>query len=272
MHSFAKLNVPAGALGIHWFGQSTYALKDSAGTVIQVDPYYPGERPAERFIHITKPLDETTLPTNFVLLTHNHLDHTLPESCLAIHKSFPDCQFVGPSESIQNLRENGIAEERLTVVNVGDVVELGSMRGHVVYAKPVDGEPAAGIKPPDVQHFGFVVESGGVESGSEGESVRAYISGDPINTFGDRDDLIEPVAALRPDIGFLTTHPNEGEFPFFSGSAKIAQKLGLKAAVPAHYQCFVKRNYDPQEWVAAFPLEGIELLIIPYNHSVIYRK
>ncbi len=124
------------------------------------------------------------------------------------------------------------------------------------------------IKPPDVQHFGFVVESGS----SEGERVCAYFSGDPINTFADHETLIDPVAALRPDIGFLTTHPNEGEFPFFDGSAKMAQKLGLKTAVPSHYQCFVKRNYDPQAWVAAFPLEGVELLIIPYNHSVLYRK
>ena len=99
-----------------------------------------------------------------------------------------------------------------------------------------------------------------------------YISGDPINTFGDNDELTGAVAALRPDIGILTTHPTEGEFPFFAGSAKIAEKIGIKTAVPSHYQCFVKRNYDPQAWVAAFPLDAPELLIIPYNHSVIYRK
>src|SRR5215217_13732 len=108
MHPLATLKVPAGTLGIHWFGQSTYAFKDNAGTIIQVDPYYPSERSAARFIHIDKPLDESTLPTNFVLLTHNHTDHTWPESCLLIHKSFPDCRFVGPSESIDNLKEAGI--------------------------------------------------------------------------------------------------------------------------------------------------------------------
>ena len=267
MHPFASLTVPTGALGIHWFGQSTYALKDAGGTIIQVDPYYPSERPADRYIHATKPLDETTLPTNYVLLTHNHGDHTWPESCLAIHKSFPDCIFIGPSESIANLREHGIAADRLTEVSVGDVGELGAMRVHVVYAKPPQGDPAAEIKPPDVQHFGFVVESG-----SGADRVCLYISGDPINTFGNHAELIDPIAALRPDIGILTTHPTEGEFPFFAGSVEIAQKLGLKTVVPSHYQCFVKRNFDAQEWVAAFPLDGPELLIIPYNHAVIYRK
>jgi L-ascorbate metabolism protein UlaG (beta-lactamase superfamily) len=267
MHSFKKLDVPTGALGIHWFGQSTYALKDAAGTVVQIDPYYPKERFVERFIHIDKPLDESTLPTDFVLLTHNHSDHTWPESCVAIHQSFPACRFVGPSESIKNLRDNGIAEDRLQEVSVGDSVKLAGFTVHVVYAKPPQGDPAAGIKPPDVQHFGYVVESG---SGSD--RVAAYVSGDPINTFAEHDELTGAVAALRPDIGFLTTHPSEGEFPFFDGSAKMAQKIGLRSAVPAHYQCFVKRNYDPQAWVATFPLDGPELIIIPYNHAIVYRK
>jgi L-ascorbate 6-phosphate lactonase len=272
MHPFATLNVSPGTIGIHWFGQSSYALKDSGGTIVQVDPYFPSERFAERFIHITKPLDESTLPTNFVLLTHNHTDHTWPESCLAIHKSFPECQFIGPVESVNNLREHGIAADRLTTVKVGDTAKLGSMSAHVVYAKPPQGDPGAGIKPPDVQHFGFVIESGSENGSSESEKVRVYISGDPINTFAEHDELTAPVAALRPDLGFLTTHPNEGEFPFFEGSAKVAEKVGLKTAAPSHYQCFVKRNYDPQAWVAAFPLDGPELLIIPYNHAVVYRK
>lgn len=268
MHPFSELNVPSGAVGIHWFGQSTYALKDASGTVVQVDPYYPRERTPDRFIHATPPLDESTLPTDYVLLTHNHSDHTWPESCLHIHQSFPDCRFVGPVESTNNLRENGIAADRLVTVSVGDAVSLGSMTAHVVYAKPPQGDPDAGIKPPDVQHFGFVVEVGS----SEADKVRVYISGDPINTFADHADLTEPVAALRPDIGLLTTHPTEGEFPFFDGSVKMAQQIGLKAAAPSHYQCFVKRNYDPQAWAAAFPQDGPELLIIPYNRAVIYRK
>lgn len=262
MHSFASLNVPEGAVGIHWFGQSSYALKDHAGTIVLVDPYFPHERPADRFIHPEPPLHESTLPTDFVLLTHNHGDHTCPESCLRIHDAFPNCHFVGPEESTLNLAQNGISADRLTTVQVGDTFELGTMLAHAVWAKPPDGAPADGIKPPDVQHFGYVVEVSG---------VNVYISGDPINTFADHDELIDPIKALNPHIGFLTTHPSEGEFPFFDGSVKMAIKLGLKTAVPAHYQCFVKRNYDPQEWSDQFPTDGPERLIIPYDDAVVYR-
>ena len=45
MHPFESLVVREGTVGIHWFGQSTFGLKDAQGTIVQVDPYYPHERP-----------------------------------------------------------------------------------------------------------------------------------------------------------------------------------------------------------------------------------
>jgi L-ascorbate metabolism protein UlaG (beta-lactamase superfamily) len=135
------------------------------------------------------------------------------------------------------------------------------MVAHAVYAKPPEGDPERGIKPPDVTHLGYVVEAG---------PVRVYISGDPIHTFPDLDALVQPVAALKPDIGLLTTHPSEGEFPFFEGSARMAQQIGLKTAVPAHYDCFVKRTYDPHEWAAQLPPGGPQPRIIPYNAWTVY--
>ena len=55
MHPFESLVVREDAVGIHWFGQSTFGLKDAQGTIVQVDPYYPHERPADRFIHAAAP-------------------------------------------------------------------------------------------------------------------------------------------------------------------------------------------------------------------------
>ena len=100
--------------------------------------------------------------------------------------------------------------------------------------------------------------------------VRVYISGDPVNTFANHEDLLQPIRDLKPDIGLLTNHPTEGEFPFFEGSAKTAVELGLKTAVPAHYDCFVKRTYDPKDWASHLPPNGPTPLIIPYNQAVVY--
>lgn len=258
MHPLESLVVPEGSVGIHWFGQSTFAFKDALGTIVQVDPYYPRERPADRFIHARPPLHEASLHTDFVLLTHDHSDHTCPESMARIAAAYPAVQIVGPAESIQRVRDAGIPATTTTVA-AGDAAPLGTMTAHAVYAKPPEGLPGDGIAPPDVTHLGYVLAAGG---------VRVYISGDPVNTFAEHQVLLAPIRALAPDIGLLTNHPSEGEFPFFAGSAKMAAALGLKAAVPAHYACFVARNYDPQEWAAA--LAGVEPLIIPYNQSAVY--
>jgi L-ascorbate metabolism protein UlaG (beta-lactamase superfamily) len=259
MHPFEDLAVPAAAVGIHWFGQSSFGLKNANGTIVQIDPYYPRERPADRYIHARPPLHEAALRTDFILLTHNHGDHTCIESINRIRATYPQVSFVGPEESILNVREAGVDSALTTIVSAGDSVKMGSMQAHAVWAKPPQGLPEDEINAPDVTHLGYVVEVDG---------VRIYVSGDPVNTFADHEELLKPVRDLKPDIGLLTTHPNEGEFPFFDGSAKTASALNLKTAVPAHYACFVRRNYDPQEWAANFA--GVEALIIPYNQSVVY--
>ncbi len=261
MHPLDQLAVPSGHVGIHWFGQSSFAIKDDKGSIVQIDPYFPLERPPERFIQAQPPLDEATLPTDVVLLTHDHGDHTCVESLLRIHQAYPNAKFVGPPESIANMVRNGIPQEQTTSVAAGDEVDLGTMRAYAVWAKPPGGAPEDGIAPPDVTHLGYVIEASG---------IRIYVSGDPINTFAEHDELLEPIAALKPEIGFLTTHPDEGEFPYFDGSALIAKKLDLKTAVPAHYACFVKRTYDPAEWAGVVQASGTETIIIAYNDNIVY--
>lgn len=261
MHPFENVAVPTGAVGIHWFGQSSFALKDTAGTIIQVDPYFPRLRPAENYIHAESPLDEATLRTDYVLLTHNHSDHTCIESLQRIHHAFPSTRFVAPAESITNMTENGLPTDLMFTISAGESMAVGSARVHAVWAKPPEGYAADGIAPPDVQHLGYVVGIGG---------VRVYVTGDPVHTFAEHAEMLDPIRELKPDIGLLTTHPEEGEFPFFDGSVKMAVKLRLKAAIPSHYACFVRRNYDPQQWAGRFPADGPEPIIIPYNSSIVY--
>lgn len=262
MHPFAELNIPEGSAGIHWFEQNGYAIKDSQGNIILIDPYFPHDRPADRFVHAEPPLNESELPTNYVLLTHSHSDHACPETLSRIHKGWPEARYVGPKESVKKiLDQTEIDADHTITVSAGDSVKLGTMTAHAVYAKPPGGDPEAGIKGPDVTHLGYVVEAG---------KVRLYFSGDEINTFANIDELVKPVADLHPDIGFITMHPTEGEFPFVDGSILMAQRMGLKAIVPAHYSCFVKRDFDPKEWAAQFPPDGPKPMIIPYNSHIVY--
>lgn len=261
MHPFEDLDIPVGHVGIHWFGQSTIGLRHPDGAILQVDPYYPRQRPADRFLHLRAALMEEALRTDCVLLTHDHGDHTCIESIDRIRNAYPDVRFVGPPESCARIQESGVATDHITEVTAGDATTMGPFTAHTVLAKPHDGDADAGIGAPDVQHLGYVVDTG---------DVRLYISGDPINNFADHEELLAPIRALEPHIGFLTNHPEEGEFPFFDGSGRIAGALGLQTAVPTHYGCFVSRDYDPRQWARHLPI-GVSPLIIPYNQSVVYR-
>ena len=63
MHPFSTLVVPQGAVGIHWFEQNAYAFKDSRGTVLLIDPYFPRSRPTEKFIRPQPPVIEAEEPS-----------------------------------------------------------------------------------------------------------------------------------------------------------------------------------------------------------------
>ena len=264
MHPLVNLNVQKGTIAVHWFEQSSFALKDSNGTIVQIDPYFPRNRPADRFIHTETPLDESHLPTDFVLLTHAHGDHTCSESIRRIWDTSTATQFIGPVESVRQIAsETAVADDNVSEISAGLTASLNNLTVHAVYAKPPGGDPTANIGPPDVTHLGYVISSDG---------VTLYFSGDPINNFAEHDDLISAVAAHRPDVGFLTNHPTEGEFPFFDGCVKMATRIGLKQAVPTHRSCFVSRDYDPMEWASNFPPDGPEPLIMERNTLIILGR
>ncbi len=268
LDAFRNEPVPNGKVRLHWFGQLSVGIKDETGVIILVDPYFPHDRPADRYIYSNPPLKESDLHVDHVLLTHDHGDHTCPETLTRIHTAHPNCEYTGTRASAQRIvQQIGVPEDKVRSITAGQSYQLGTMTAHAVYAKPPRNLPDDNIEAPDTEHLGYVVESW---SDSLAKSIRVYISGDPINTFPKYPDLINPVAALKPDIGFLVTHPNEGEFPYFAESAEMATKIGLKAVAPAHYECFTQRTFDPDEWSNSFPKDLPERIIIPYNHGILY--
>lgn len=247
-----ELKVPEGAVAVSWYGQNSFAIKNSAGSVVLVDPYFPMDRPADKFIHQKRPVEERALQADAILLTHDHNDHTCIESLLRLLEANPDMTIIGPPESIERIEAEGVSAELWPVV-AGERRQAASMTVDTAYSKlPGDGR--------NCMHLGFVVDTG---------AGKVYITGDLQNDFADKKSLVDPVRALSPDIGILTTHPTEGEFPFFAGSVKMAERIGLKVAIPSHYGCFVKRTYDPFAWANSFSKSSPLRLIIPYRGTVL---
>ncbi len=264
LHPLFYLDVPAGHIALHWFGQASFALKDSSRTIILIDPFFPTHRPGSEYIHPTSPLDETTLPTNYVLVTHDHRDHNCVESQLRLLGANRGVRFVGTKECFRRMKDARVPEHQMIALTAGESTQLGTMHAYAFFAKPPDGCPDHNIPPPDVEHLGYIVEA---------EGLRIYFSGDPVNCFAKCNSLIGPIRDRRPDLAILTTHPTEGEFPYFDGSAETARLIGAKTAIPAHYECFTKRTYDPTIWAGHFSrTSDPNPILIPYDSTLVYPQ
>lgn len=262
MHQLNQASVPDHAVAVHWFEQSSFAIRDGRGTLTLVDPYSPHDRQPERYIQAKPPMNEAEWPAEFILLTHAHSDHTHPETLERVHSAAPNARYLGSRDSVdQILTETSITEDQCIVVNAGEQIEIDTMTVDVVYAKPPEGDPDSNISPPDTTHLGFVVSAG---------CQRLYFSGDPINTFAKHESLTAPIAAKRPTVGFLTNHPTEGEFPYFDGCLQMAICCGVQIACPSHYACFIARDYDPRDWEAEFSAYGLPTRVIPRNSSTVF--
>ena len=49
----------------------------------------------------------------------------------------------------------------------------------------------------------------------------------------------------------------------------MARRIGLDQVFPSHYDCFVKRTYDPNAWAAQFPADGPRPRTVGYNETVL---
>ena len=69
MYMLDIIPIRSRTVAIHWFEQYSYAVKASNGILFLVDPYFPRNRPSERYIHAKPPVAEEELAADFILLT-----------------------------------------------------------------------------------------------------------------------------------------------------------------------------------------------------------
>ena len=138
VETLRSMPVPEDRLLINWIGQAGFVFRSASGTVLCVDPYlsnsiekYEGLEnrrmwwpsfPMERF------------DVDGVFLTHDHLDHTDPETIPMI-EGFCKPRYFAPTSSAAHLRAMGVRPEAITTICVGDDITFGDMQLRPVYAK-----------------------------------------------------------------------------------------------------------------------------------------
>lgn len=235
---------PAYTVAIWWLGQASIVLRAS-GVTIYIDPFF-----SEYPDRLTPPFftPEAAPAADFVLCTHEHIDHFDPQTLPGMAKASPHVRFVVPLHLVEQTIALGISAERVLGTQPDEALHMGPMT--------VRSVPAChGLKsPPATYGFDFVEY--------EGKSLYRYlgyileIAGVRIYHAGDTviyDGLVERLREQAIDVAFL---PINGRNYFREQkdivgnmdereAADLAAAAGVKLLVPIHYDMFAANQGRP---------------------------
>lgn len=240
----AGTQVPPHTVAMWWLGQASVVLR-GAGATVYIDPFfsqYPDRLVPSPFAPATAP------PADYVLCTHEHVDHFDPQTLPGLAQASPHALFVVPLPIVEQARTLGIRPERVLGTQPGEVVHLGAI---TLFSVPA----CHGLKaPPAIYDFGFVEHEGKKLYHYLGyileiAGVRIYHAGDTVIY----DGLVERLRELDIDIAFL---PINGRSYFREQhdiignmdereAADLAAAAGVRLLVPMHYEMFAANQGRP---------------------------
>ena len=238
------LEVGDRALAFWGLGQVGVVVKGPDG-VIYVDPYLTDSDGADGHLgrNFPPPLqpDEVT-NAGTVLLTHNHIDHTDPDTLLPMAEGSPNARFIASFTSRDTLTEVGLDSERVGTPTVGEPLEVAGARVTAVPSAHtgLEHDPERGYP-----YLGYVLEWNG---------VTVYHSGDTVIYEG----LMETLSEWDIDVAFV---PINGRDFFrtregivgntdFREAAHLAEELDVGVIVPTHYDLIPENSVDPGQFVS----------------------
>lgn len=182
----------------------------------------------------------TVADADWVLITHEHMDHCDPHTLPALAAASPQARFVGTAPVVKRLAEWGIGQERVTLV-VEDWITLapGLRLRAIPAAHPEIERDAQG----QLTCVGYLLEYAG---------QRIYLAGDT----SARQEIIDALVATGPiHTAFLPVN----ERNFFRGRRGIignmsvreafqfAVEIGARQVVAVHWDMFAINAVDPDE-------------------------
>lgn len=232
------------SLAFWGLGQVGVTIKGPTG-VLYVDPYLTdsdgeGGSLPRTFPPPLSPHEATN--ASAVLLTHDHIDHTDPDTVLPLAGASPEAHFVVPFTSRDTLVGSGLEADRIVVPEVGEPLEVAGARVTAVPSAhtELEHDPERGYP-----YLGYVVEW---------NDVTVYHAGDTVVY----DGLIQTLSAWRIDVAlvpingrdfFRTTRGIIGNTDFRE-AVELAETLNFGLIVPTHYDLISGNTADPGHFVS----------------------
>lgn len=225
------------SLGVDWLGQSGFLLHWPTGLTVCIDPYLSPSKAAgrtrERLMPI--PIPASQLQADLVITTHDHGDHFDEVTIRPLAES-PEPIFVGPSSCRDHWLAMELPGERFLRLDQGESLDIAGAHLSGIYAKHKSGAAEDAI--------GVMIEAGG---------FRVYHVGDSEYT----DTLVEHVRQLRPDLLMAPINGRGGNMDA-KQAAQLTQEVRPRVVVPIHYGMIPTNTADPQVFVDACRMAGVE--------------
>ena len=221
-----------------WLGQAGFRIEID-GVCCVVDPWA-----SLHDLRLTPPppLEVVAEGIDWVLVTHEHLDHLDPPVLrLALERS-PTARLVLPG-AIASLVEDIVGSERVVAVQPGDVLDLGGVECRVVPA-------IHGVTMEDAYGDGSALGEGPRFVGYVlGDGRRLYHAGDTIVT----DALREALDPLGIDVALLPINGRDAEREArgivgnmdAAEAVELAVAIGASTLVPYHWDGFAGNTVAP---------------------------
>jgi L-ascorbate 6-phosphate lactonase len=252
-----ETKVEPGSLAIFWLSQAGFVFKTPSDRVFYVDPYltdYVARLLPEYgvgFKRITEtPIEPEEVEADFIVSTHSHPDH-LDMDAIPILLEDPHIHFVGAPDCRAEYDKAGVPEDRYTIMELDQTIDLGDFSVTGVFAD--HGELA-----PDA--LGVVLEVDGIKVWHVGDS--AY-----------RPEMWQSVFEMAIDV---IIPPINGAFGNLDGveAARLAEDAHAKVAIPCHFWMFPLHDGDPVQFLEAckeFAPE-VQPLLMSHGELFIFRK
>ena len=229
---------------IHHLGQSGLRIDCGQATIL-VDPYLSNSVQElcspELIRRVPIACNPEELRTvDWVLLTHEHIDHCDPHTIPKIAKASPQAIFVGPEPVREQLLEWNISNERirspqeLLISPVPNVRACPVASAHPKIRFGRDGQPVA---------IGWIFEFSG---------NRLYVAGDTAIC----DELIQELSKWKP-IKYALLPVNEDNYfrrrcgiignMSIREAFGLAEELGISNVIPVHWDMFEANSALPDE-------------------------
>ena len=204
---------------VFWLGQAGL-LFEFNGVRVMVDPYLSNSvEKVEPKNYRRLPIDESyfDIKPDILILTHNHLDHTDPETLERMFSKHSDICILASYNAWQTARKFG-GNNNYVMFNRGTVWTEKGIKFEAVYAEHSDDKAV-----------GVIISYGG---------RNYYITGDTLYNKKVIKDINIPV-----DVVFLPIN-GVGNNMNMTDAAHFAEEIKAKTAVPIHFGMFDSLNAD----------------------------